>query len=624
MDKTKKRKIITGILCIVVILVGIIASIILLTQKKFDITANAEPIHNEHTTLRIAKPATGLTVEVETINNLNQQKFYSNGTVFVKNNETSKYGVYSYIDNKLIIPTDYSKNKITPIMLTNRNEDTQEYIFKVGNKSGENKDSILFYNNHGYNIGITEYSETDNKTYAYIKEKSVDIQQKRKGIKIKPNKDFECKKITIKDAQYIQSYIKDGVYNYELWKLIDAEGNNFTNLYKTCGTERELVQTLNNPIGNPSSIADDSTMFYFLSDGTPMIRTTRTEYDDDNNLYAICDTYNIDFKHKNTATVKVNETLNSYFAVGNSTFIQYIIPSTEDHYDYSDVTTTTDGTTTNYYLVETYKFNNKNGKLKEIKFKYVINGANTEFNSETALIKARKISSKTLQDEEILLVNDDLKTKKISYDIESIYKVTDDRYIVENEVGQYLIDEQYNLISYLGDYNTFFTTDEAILLKDATNTYVCSLDGIVVKKYLNSEVTNAYDDTYYIVNTEKEIDGVTHTEQYLEKLGIRQDTPIYSKAENSETYKYNNHEYVGYSNKIFSDGVSIITRVRKVNNSRYAYEFYNIDGKLLLTLDNFETPDRTLEYRHFTDNDHSLLKISTNVGGVEYYLVVDR
>lgn len=618
MEKAKKRKIITAILCGVMILVGIIASIILLTQKKFDISANSEPYINEHTNIRVVKPQTGMSIAESEQDST--PKYYSNGTVSIKSNATGKYGIYSFIDDKTIIPAEYGEDDIEPVKLDSSTKSTGEYIFKV-KKQGNGE--ISFVTDKGVNTEITVIDQ--GKTYGCIKEKIIEVQQKRKGVKVKDKKDFISHKIEISDAEYVGSYIKDGEYNYECWVLTDADKNVYTNLYSVSEGKRKLIQTLNNPIGNPSNIADENSSFYFLSDGTPMISTSRNEYDSEHNYNIIIDTYDINFKHKNSATLKVDDTLKNRWGVqvGDSIFYQYIIPSTEDNYDYSDIVTTSEGSTTNYYLVKTHKLNMKTGKLKEVKFKYVIESSDTGFNPETALIKARKITSKTLDNEVILLVNDKLQTKKIDFDIDSIYQVNDDRYIVENSVGQYLIDEHYNLISYLGDFNSFFTTDEAILLSDKTNTYVCSLDGVVVKTYQNNEVINAYHDTYYIVKETQEVDGVVTNKQYLEKVGIRGEQ-IYLQQSDRDSYTYNGVSYVGYSVDIFEDGVSIITRVRKVNDSRFAYEFYNVDGDLLYSLDNFETGNRTLEWWGYTDDNHSILYISTNVGGEGYYLVVNR
>jgi hypothetical protein len=210
------------------------------------------------------------------------------------------------------------------------------------------------------------------------------------------------------------------------------------------------------------------------------------------------------------------------------------------------------------------------------------------------------------------------------YEIENIYKLNNNRFLVENSNGQYIVDKNYKKICHLGDYQNIFTTSDAIMLQDTSKgyTYVCSLDGVVVKKYYNREITNTHDDKYYMVSTEVTKNDQKYTEYYLERLGVRQSTPLASIAEDSARYTYNETEYVGFNTEMFKNGVSIITRIKE-NGSTYDYQLFNVDGELLLELGGFTTTTQNLTLK-YSDDNQMILYIASNKGGIGYTILVDR
>ena len=608
----KKQKIIVSIVCVLVILAGIVTSIILMLQKRFDLTPNEVVHYNNHTEMTITSLPSGMILA----DNGTPPTYYSNGTVIIQDTFYNKYGVFSYIENELITPQTFEANQIEPVAVTNNGTATGEYFFRTESSEGQ----IKYYCDDGDTVNINYFD--DNQNFAYIKERKLEISEKRSGVKVSAKNRFRTKKIYISDIEYMMSYFVEDDEYYELWKLTDTDGNEYTNLYEVDDDDRDLVQTIDNTIGNTmdTEIENISSIF-FLTNGEPRILTREYIYTSTNEYIYKITVYDEDFDKKGSSTIDYDSTVNAYVEIGNILFIQYLKQSNEKDYDYS---TTTNGETVYYNLIN-YKINLKNGKKSEIDFDYVIEDGNLEFNNKTILLQARKVDDKQLGDLVMILVNDDMETKSIDYTINSIKEISEDRYIVESDNGLILIDEDYDKICYLGKYDEYFTTENAIVLKSATTgySYVCSHDGVVVKKYLNNQVINAYHGKYYIVKDNTTINEIEYEQYHLESLGYRYSTPLYSKAINESIYTYNGTEYVAYSQDILASGISIITRVRQVG-SEYTYEFYNLDGKLLLSLDNFAFANRPLLSWGYTDEDNAILYISTAVGDIGYTILVDR
>ncbi len=616
LTKKKLWLIITSVICVAVLLTVTITSIVFVSRRRLDMTPNNVITYNNHTTLRVVSPANNVSVY-----NSSNPTYYSNGTVMVENEDTNTYGIYSYVENREIISTSYEFSNITPITLKNGGISTGDTIFKLGNKFGKISNKITFHNDEGEDIKITEYDSEKDENFVYIKQRKINTSEKRKGVKVTTKNQYSCEKAYITDVSYSTSYIVEGKYNYEIWNITTKDGKTYKNLYKVEDKKRKLVQT-NNILGNSIELSDTEFQITFLKNGEPAFYTVSERAELNNNGLVNITAYDLKFNNLGSAEFST-ENLSAIITVGNKFLLQYQIPCSESSYDFAQTDTNTN--TTSYYQLETYSFNLKNGNYKKEKFNYVISNYNNQFNSETVLITAQNIKNKTLQESQLLLINDYLKTKEISYEIDTISQITEDRYLVENSYGQYLIDEKYELIAYLGNYDNHFTTGNAIMLSKTSTgyTYVCSLDGIVVKEYYTNKITNVHNKKYYMVETTTEKADGTYTEYYLETLGVRQSTPVLSQKVDSETYTYNGIEYVGYNDQVLDDGVSIITRVRK-NGDTYTYEFYNIEGKKLLELNNFVSTNRVLNYWGYSDDDNILLYISTNVGGIGYTLIVDR
>ena len=614
MTKKKLWMIITSVICVAVLISVAIASVIAITRRRLDMTPTSVITYNNHTRLRVVSPANNVSVY-----NSSNPTYYSNGTVLVTNEDTDTYGVYSYVEDREVISTNYEFAKISPIDLVDGS-----HLFRLGNKFGEISNRFTFHNDEGTDIKITEYDSEKDENFAYIKQRKMSVSEKRKGVKVSTKNRFYNEKIYITNASYSTSYIVEGKYNYEVWNITAKDGTTYRNLYKVEDKTRTLVQTLNNILGNSVELSDTQLEVAFLKNDKPSFYTASQRATFDGVPLLNLTAYDDELNNVGTAEFST-EHISNMVRVGNKIIIQFATPCSEDDYDYANVETNYSGTTTTYYQLSTYSFNLKNGNYKKEKFKYLITEYNNDFNTETVLITARKIKDKTLQDSQLLLINDYLKTKEIGYEIDTIAQVSKDRYLVENNLGQYLIDEKYNLIAYLGNYDSYFTTGNAIMLSKTSTgyTYVCSLDGIVVKQYYTNKITNVYNNKYYMVETtSKKADG-TYTEYYLETLGVRQNTPIYSQKDDLDYYTYNGRMYVGYNDQVLADGVSIITRIRE-NGGTFTYEFYNIEGKKLLELNNFVSINRVLNYWGYDDNGNILLYISTNVGGVGYTLMVDR
>lgn len=618
-SKKKKITLITSIICAVVLIVTSIVSIVLITRKEWNLSPNSAINYNNHTNMRIVSPANNVSIY-----NTSKPTYYSNGTVFIENVDTDTYGVYSYIENKAIIPTDYLFDNIIPTPLINQDGELDKTIFKVKNKFGEISDIISFYDDKGNNLNLTEYNEDEKQNYGFIKQRKLSVSEKRKGVKVSVKNKFIDEKIKIKDIDYVESYTRNGIYNYELWKLTTNENIEYLNLYKVEDNERILVQTLNNITGNNIELSNSNINTVFLKDGTPAFYVSETITNLSSNKLLRISVYDIELNEIGNYDFS-DENLSASFIVGNKLFVQFITPASEDDYDFSKIHQSSFSTTITYFKSETYSINLKNGKTKQEKFNYLISGMNADFNPETVLVYAQKFEDNILKDTEILLINDKLQVKKISYNIDTITQINKDRYLVKNTQGYYIINEDYDLICSLGKSSNINITKNSVILADYTTgySYVCSLDGVVVKKYKSDDLIFINDDKYYIVKVETEKQDGTYNELYLETLGVRDETPLYSQKASTETYFYNNQEYVAFDRQIFSDGISIITRVRK-NGELFTYEFYNIDGVKLLQLDNFTTSDRTLNYWNYSNEDYALLYISTNVGGIGYTIVVDK
>lgn len=599
---TKKKKIIIIAICCTVLLIGSAIGIIIATWKRFDLTPNASISYNNHTSLKVVKLPDDYT-EVGS-------DFYTNATTMVKNKDYN-YGIYSYIEKDMVVPAKYEQSNIKVVDIKDTKGNILENIFKGTINDGSTLD-IAYYTSSGSRLSITEFDSNSNQMYGRIMKKDLSVTLKKKGVKVKSKNDFDSKKIAISDAVFKTAYVGND-YHYEIWEITSKDGDTYSNLYSVSNGKRKLVQTLNNLVGSnieetigsvdisqldwlneegrkwvDGLFEGEDYPVYFLKDGTPMIMQLSLSYsnEEDNSLTLAVNIYDINFNLEDTAYVSINENFHTALRVGNNIFIQYTRPASEKKYDYAVV----ENGITKYYKLETYKLNLKTGSYVLASFDYLINNYNNSFNIETALVHAKKISSKLLGSESLMLLNDQLQTKEINYEFDSITKINGERFIAHGDNGDYLIDEKYNQIAYLGNTENFFTTSDALILsysEDAsTNTYVCDMNGRIIKKYNDDEIENIYDNTYYLVNTTRVIDDNTYEEKYLERLGVRQNTPIHSQLPGSNrTYTYDGKEYIGYSDTISNENeivARVITRVSENEDNGYTYSFFDMENKLLL------------------------------------------
>ena len=331
---TKKKKIIIVSICLSVILLGALIGIIIATRKHFDMTANDEFKYNNHTTMEVVSVGAGYTLPSTNIN--------SNGTTFVKQTSSQLVGVYSYIENEIVIPTVYLESNLTKIdIVDNEGNDTGEDIYKTISQDGE----ITFFNDKGVRLDkITDDFDKDNtQNYGYIKQRNISLSEKRYGVKVKTSNDYKTQKIAIQSVEFVEAHIGKN-YNYEIWKLTDVDGNEYENLYKNSDGKRYLVQTLNNYVGsnigstmtgNIEDILSSNDLtnsllnlspIYFLKDGTPMLMQANiSNRNSDGSVIIELTVYDINYNEKDIASIEINSDLYSTFRVGNNVYFQYVI-----------------------------------------------------------------------------------------------------------------------------------------------------------------------------------------------------------------------------------------------------------------------------------------------------------
>ena len=616
---SKKKKIIIGIVCAVLIISGIVTGIILATIKRFDISTTNRPEYRDNNHM----------IEV-TLDN----RYYIDGNFFLdggltKINDTSKsdnnQGYYNFTMGEMVIPAEYnissgiptSDDNLEEVTITSTSGEKTSTIFKIT----KNENEITYLNNRGENTNLTQYDSEKAITYGKIKEKVISLKNKNGGVKAKVKNDFITKQIEITNIEFDRCYYMQGYFNYEVWNLTDTEDNTHSNIYSVKSNgERKLVQTISNNIGvYPST---DLSTITFLTDGEIRFVTATPNRisDDSSDVNINFQIFNADFEEENTFDITFNEDRQpKIFSVGNSFYIQEKIPTNEKKYDFSE----NDGNNTHYYKIETYKINLKSGKKSKVNFDYLVSSYK-EVTPKTTILTAQKIKSKILQTETTFLINERLQVKEIGYTIDSLFRVSKDRYIVKSQSSLILIDKRYNQIANLGMFDQFFTTNSSIILSDSDYSYVTSHDGIVVKKYKKDQIVNIYDDAYYLVKVNVTRGDQSYTEHYLENLGKRISSPIYSINHSESTYNYNNKAYDYYHMGVLKGteetDIKIISRIYR-NNNKFTYEFYNIHGKLLNTIDNVESATKSLQLC-YQDNDMAIVYFEDGVSG-HYYKITN-
>ncbi|MBE5738812.1 MAG: hypothetical protein E7354_03715 [Clostridiales bacterium] len=568
---SKKKKIIISAICVSVILIGIILTVILVNLKRFSPYTKNEVSYNRHTTMT----ASGYGTSYHTTNSA----MYQNGTQVIQDN-LGKYGLYSWKTNEVLIACEY--DSITCVK--HKTESNKSYFQLVDN---DRPNQLKLVDETGALVTSLTYDATEAKTFTHIMKKNVKVKESWGNYEASTSKRSEEEKVYISSYTFQSEYIGED-YHYELWRVTTTDGETFSNIYDM-KEDRKLIQTMGVEAGMPYEL--NNPMLLVLSNGDIRFFNVKTTTSNDEIKSYTYSIYDVNYNLKNETTINASTIKNataSGILVGDNMLIQTKEASTEKDFDFSE--TTVDGV--HYYNYTTYKINLKSGKLSHIKLDYLINEESTKkatvLNQNTTILDVTEIEDKRLGNTTFIAINNRFQIKEIGFAIDKITKVTDDRYIAEADNGTYgndynLIDDNYNLICNLGDIDSYFTTNESIIVEDNSKTYILDMDGLVVKTYDSSDIINIYNDTYYMVKVTSVDDGRTKTEYYLERLSERQSTPIYSKVDTEPAYISGKDTYAKVE-LLYNESFSLVIKVTKVAEANYKYDFYNYDGDLLLTV----------------------------------------
>ncbi len=591
---SKKKKIIISSVSVGIVLIGVILTIILVNIKRFSLRASDCLNFNNHTTMNIIELDSSVTPSSSTP--------YNNGTTIITNNSNSKQGVFSYIKNKTIAEAKYDD-----VLVKNPNSKNGKTYFELVDNSKSSDITLIDENGNELSI-ISEVQGKKNS--AVIMTRDVSISEKKDKVKTKISNEYTKTSVSIKsiefeeDYSYARGYFSDELKNYETWKITTTSGITYTNLYKLENGTHKLIQTLDNELGN--SLESKNLTLDFLNDGTPILINMRTVKFGTENQAMSLEIYDINFNLKGKTQLDVQLlSTNAAFRLGNSIFYQKVIDANEDKYDYS--TTNTDTGVTTYHTIKTYKLNLKNGSLDEINFDYLINKVGAEFNVDTVLLSCTQIKNKKLDTTSILLINERLQTKKIDYAFDTILKVNNDRYITSTGGNSNfnLIDKSYNLIAHLDNFNNVFATNDSIIVSDSNVTYVCNTDGVVIKKISNGSFVYLQDCEYYINKITTTEETLTTTKYYLERLGLSDEEPLFTKSTSGDTYQGKSYKRVDlYTIKNPSTSEIVATIIIRVSEeaTNYVYEILNINGDYLGSIYSASSMNLTPTYFYSNDN----------------------
>lgn len=529
---------------------------------------------------------------------------YNNGTTIITNNSSSKLGVFSYIQNKTIAEAKYDD-----VLVKNPNSKNGKTYFELVDNS--KSDDITLIDEKGNELSIISESQ-GTKNRASIMTKDVSVREKKNKVKTKIGNKYTKTSVSVKRIEFdddysnARGYFSDELKNYETWKITTTSGITYTNLYKLENGTHKLIQTLDNELGN--SLESKDLSLEFLNDGTPIFMNMRSvKFGSDYQAMSF-EIYDINFnlKGKNQIDMQLLNTDIS-FRIGNSLFFQIVLDANEDKYDYSTTNTSTGVTT--YHTIKTYKFSLKNGGFDEVNFDYLINKVGAEFNVDTVLLSCTQIKNKKLDTSSILLINERLQTKKIDYDFDTILKVNNDRYITSTGGNSNfnLIDKSYNLIAHLDNFNNVFATNDSIIVSDSNVTYICNTDGVVIKKISNGNFVYLQDCENYINKVTTTEETLTTTKYYLERLGLSNDEPLFTKSTDGDTYQGISYKKVNlYTIKNPRSNEVVATIIIRVSEeaTNYVYEILNIDGKFLGSI---TSVSMNLTPLYFYSNDNAVV-----------------
>lgn len=608
---SKKKKIIISSVTCGIVLIGIILTIILVNIKRFDMKAQDKFDFNNHQNMTVISRDTSYIYTGDNGSSVDTSKYYAKGTEIIKKesgSSTIKMGLYSYLKNKNIIDPIYDD---VSVIFSNR-EANRSY-FKLNTESTTEYE-VKIVNQDGKGLSFLTFDKEKKETRSEIKARTIDLKEKNNSVKANVNKKYHNETIVVTSATIGSNdyYFSDGEYDYEIWELTTNDGLTYKNLYRIVDDKHELVQTLNNDLG--VSLESQDLQLEFLTDGTPIfinIREIQYKSETQSIEYEIYD-INFNLIGKSQINYNIYEKTHKGFRIGNYLIFQARIEANEDKYDYF----VTSNFNTYYYSLKTFKLNLKNANITEVKFDYYIQDYNDNFNTNTALIFARAIKNKQLSTYENLLINDKMQIKAIDYYFDTIVKISDNRYLTSaNDSNFNLVDKYYNLITNLESFDTVYATENALIVKDSNQTYICNYDGIVLKKIANDNFIYLNDSHYYFVTqTRKEDDG-TYTDYYIEELGLTEEKPFFT-TKTPTGYKFNGTE-VDNIILVADDFATLIFVVNQDDYGTYTYTVYNTSGTNLGTITSVTTSNYTPTYM-YSDSNNVILKVDTK------YIVLDR
>ena len=591
---TKKGKIIVIFACVVCLLLGVIAGIIVANIKIYDMSYK-EPDYNSNTSfIKVEQDGTNFNLPST------KDSYTSNATTIVSNNSDLK-GVYSVNERRLIIDTIYTK--ITPISL---NTEENSNLFKCINEKGV----ITIFDDKGNNTNLT--SEVEEKTYSQKTAKMIEHKESKDKVRVTIDSDFEKIDIEIKDIEYtsIDNYNKtksNGTIwdkllstnneNFEIWTITTKDNVKFTNLYEIDDNERKLVQTLD--LSEGITLDKHNLSMYITTKGKPLFYSLKKTSLDGELISVELNVLDKNFNKKGSCEIHVDtiHQARNAFRVGNNVYFQVIKTSNEDNYDYyTQSSTNVDNIT--YYQYETWKLDLTNANLSKTNFNYVILKSVLTNNKIGELLVAT-IDDGKLSTAKTLIVNEKLQSKEIDYLFSNITKLSSSRFLATYEETiekdgstsykkiAYIIDKGYKIVTTIGEYSNIFTTIDSIIVTNTDTTYICNIDGVIIKKYNSNDIIDIHHERYYLVreiSTDK--DGVESANYYLEQCGLRHDSPILTSnipAENNAPIftTYGDYKAISLYN---TNNYSIIIKIIEEKTSTFTYEIYNIENTLLARL----------------------------------------
>lgn len=567
---SKKKKIIISSIVAFVLLAGIVTTLVLVFVKRFSNYTDAKIDYNTHTEMACT--------DYGTTYKEHSAVTYSNGTQIIKNN-SNEFGIYSWREGKAIVAPAYSN-----IYVADEGEEGGKTYFRL--VDNQNISKITLVDENGEYLDELKFDAEKKSTYTQIKTKSVSVESQKNGsVKTKSGDDK-------KENVYIKSYTLGGEiigenYHYELWELTTIDDRVYTNIFDLFDG-RELVQTIG---ANDGLDFDTNNLsIYVLENGDIRFLETNPQVVDSNTKTVTLSVYDKNYNLKKESSLGASVIQNLVcepIRVGDNLLIQCKKETTEDDYN---LCTSSSGVTT-YYTYQTYKLNLKNGSIKEINFKYLLNKdilSHTTLNANTSVIDVTKIKDKKADHSTYLLINNRFQTKEIEYGIENLIKVSEKRFVAKSHSGDYnLIDNKFGLVCNLGSIDSYFTTSESIIVTKGDVSYVCNLDGLTLKSYDASEIINIKDEKYYMIKVLSQEEGKVKTEYYLERLSKRNSTPIYSHIEGESEYYSDGVKYDGLDisnlDSTNRNSFTLVTKITKVGSYNYTYEICTISGDVLLS-----------------------------------------